>query len=97
MSSLGAGSISSELTCRARRILSVISCGSICSRKKDGLVSYSAMEKEVGPFANFAVADRLLAPVDGLPVFILSEENLIRNKRSVERPQDLADLSDLED
>jgi predicted nucleotidyltransferase len=43
-----------------------------------------------------AFADKLEAVIDGLPVFVLSRENLIRNKRAVGRPQDLADLDDLE-
>ena len=43
-----------------------------------------------------AFADRLAAEVDGLPIFVLSRENPIRNKRAVGRPQDLADLADLE-
>jgi hypothetical protein len=43
-----------------------------------------------------AFADRLTAQIDGLPVFVLSRENLIRNKRAVGRPQDLADLDELE-
>lgn len=43
-----------------------------------------------------AFADRLAADIEGLPVFVLSRENLIRNKRAVGRPQDLADLADLQ-
>jgi Nucleotidyl transferase of unknown function (DUF2204) len=43
-----------------------------------------------------AFADRFAAEIDGLPVFVLSKENLIRNKRAVARPQDLADLAELE-
>jgi len=34
--------------------------------------------------------------MDGIPVFILGKEALIRNKRAVGRPQDLADLAALE-
>ena len=34
--------------------------------------------------------------MDGIPVFILGKEALIRNKRAVGRPQDLADLESLE-
>jgi hypothetical protein len=33
---------------------------------------------------------------DGIPVFVLGKGTLIRNKRAVGRPQDLADLSALE-
>jgi predicted nucleotidyltransferase len=43
-----------------------------------------------------AFGDRLAAEIDGLRVFVLSKENLIRNKRAVARPQDMADLADLE-
>jgi predicted nucleotidyltransferase len=43
-----------------------------------------------------AFTDKLEAVIDGLPVFVLSKENLIRNKRAVGRLQDLADLDDLE-
>jgi len=35
------------------------------------------------------------AIIDGIPVFILGRDALIRNKRAVGRPQDLADLSAL--
>jgi predicted nucleotidyltransferase len=43
-----------------------------------------------------AFADRLAADIDGLHVFVLSRENLIRNKRAVARPRDLADIAELE-
>ena len=36
------------------------------------------------------------AIIDGVPVFVLGKGTLIRNKRAVGRPQDLADLSALE-
>ena len=39
---------------------------------------------------------RVSAIIDGIPVFVLGKEALIRNKRAVGRPQDLADLSALE-
>ena len=42
-----------------------------------------------------AFSSKLAAEIDGVPVFILSKEMLIRNKRAVGRPQDLADLDDL--
>ncbi len=47
---------------------------------------------------NFADAWRtkIKAVMDGLPVFILSKELLIQNKRAVQRTQDLADLKRLE-
>ncbi len=43
-----------------------------------------------------AFANRVPAQLDGLPVAFLSKELLIANKRAVGRPQDLADLSELE-
>jgi len=43
-----------------------------------------------------AFAGRVLAELDGIPVFMLSKDALIRNKRAVGRPQDLADLESLE-
>ena len=39
---------------------------------------------------------RMSAELEGLPVFVLSKEALIRNKRAVGRPQDVADLEGLE-
>ena len=44
-----------------------------------------------------ALATRLEATIDGVPVSILSKEALIRNKRAVGRPQDLADIEALRD
>ena len=38
---------------------------------------------------------RVSGELDGLPVFFLSKQQLIDNKRAVARPQDLADLSEL--
>src|SRR5438552_18394843 len=43
-----------------------------------------------------ALASKVPAELDGIPVFILSRAALIRNKRAVGRPQDLADLKLLE-
>ena len=42
-----------------------------------------------------AFATKLSAQLSGVPVFILSKELLIQNKRAVGRPQDLADLDAL--
>ena len=39
---------------------------------------------------------KVSAIIDGIPVFVLGRDALIRNKRAVGRPQDLADLSALE-
>jgi hypothetical protein len=43
-----------------------------------------------------AFATKVSAELDGIPVFVLSKAALIRNKRAVDRPQDLADLDVLE-
>ena len=40
-------------------------------------------------------ATKISAMLDGIPVFILGKDALIRNKRAVGRPQDLADLDAL--
>jgi len=42
-----------------------------------------------------AFATKVSAELDGIPVFILGKEALIRNKRATGRPQDLADLESL--
>jgi Nucleotidyl transferase of unknown function (DUF2204) len=39
---------------------------------------------------------KVSAIIDGIPVFVLGKDDLIRNKRAVGRPQDLADLAALE-
>jgi hypothetical protein len=44
-----------------------------------------------------AFATKMPAELDGIPVFILSKDALIRNKRAAGRPQDLADLDTLEE
>ena len=43
-----------------------------------------------------AFSSKVLAELDGIPVFVLSKEALIRNKRAVGRPQDLADIDSLQ-
>jgi hypothetical protein len=43
-----------------------------------------------------AFADKVAAEIDGVPVYVLSKNNLILNKRAVGRPQDLADLAELD-
>ena len=43
-----------------------------------------------------ALASRVSTELDGIPVFILGKDALIRNKRAVGRPQDIADLETLE-
>jgi hypothetical protein len=43
-----------------------------------------------------AFANKVSAELDGISVFILSREALIRNKLAVGRPQDLADIAILE-
>ena len=49
-----------------------------------------------GLSTNEAFASKISAILDGIPVFILGKDALIRNKRAVGRPQDLADLAALE-
>jgi hypothetical protein len=44
-----------------------------------------------------AFAGKISAILDGIPVFIIGKDALIRNKRAVARPQDLADLAELEE
>jgi hypothetical protein len=44
-----------------------------------------------------AFASRVATDLDGVPVFILSKDALIRNKRAVGRAQDLVDLESLEE
>jgi hypothetical protein len=43
-----------------------------------------------------AFATKVSADLDGIPVFVLARDALIRNKRAVGRPQDLADLDVLD-
>jgi predicted nucleotidyltransferase len=43
-----------------------------------------------------AFASKVTAVLDGIPVSILGKDALIRNKRAVGRPQDLADIETLE-
>ena len=43
-----------------------------------------------------AFRSRISTEMEGLPVFVLSKELLIRNKRAVGRPQDIADIEALE-
>jgi hypothetical protein len=43
-----------------------------------------------------AFATKVSAILDGVPVFVLGKDALVRNKRAVARPQDLADLETLE-
>ena len=49
-----------------------------------------------GVHTDEAFATKVSATMDGIPVFILGKEALIRNKRAVGRRQDLADLESLE-
>ena len=43
-----------------------------------------------------AFAGKIAAEIDGIPTFVLSKHHLIQNKRAVARPQDIADLAELE-
>ena len=49
-----------------------------------------------GVTSDEAFETRIPAELDGIPVFILGRESLVRNKRAVGRPQDLVDLDSLE-
>ena len=49
-----------------------------------------------GVHTDEAFATKVSATLDGIPVFMLGIDALIRNKRAVGRPQDLADLESLE-
>lgn len=48
-----------------------------------------------GVTTDLAFASKIAAELDGIPVFVLSKDALIQNKRAVGRPQDLADLESL--
>ncbi len=43
-----------------------------------------------------AFGTKVSVELDGIPVFILGKDALLRNKRAVGRPQDLVDISTLE-
>jgi hypothetical protein len=43
-----------------------------------------------------AFSSKVAAEIDGIPVFVLSKQHLIQNKRAVGRPQDIADIAELE-
>lgn len=43
-----------------------------------------------------ALRTKIATQMDGLPVFVLSRNLLIQNKRAIARPQDMADLAELE-
>lgn len=43
-----------------------------------------------------AFGEKVAAEIDGVPVFLLSKQHLIQNKRAVGCPQDIADLAELE-
>jgi hypothetical protein len=49
-----------------------------------------------GVSSDEAFETRISADLDGIPVFVLGRNALIRNKRAIGRPQDLADLAALE-
>jgi hypothetical protein len=48
-----------------------------------------------GVSSDEAFGTKVSAELDGIPVFILGKDALIRNKRALGRPQDLADLDAL--
>jgi hypothetical protein len=43
-----------------------------------------------------AFTGKVAAEIEGIPVFFLGRQQLIENKRAVARPQDIADLAELE-
>ena len=49
-----------------------------------------------GVHTDEAFATKVSATLDGIAVFMLGKDALIRNKRAIGRPQDLADLESLE-
>ena len=49
-----------------------------------------------GVTSDEALTSKVPAELDGVPVFILGKDALIRNKRAVGRPQDIADLDTLQ-
>jgi predicted nucleotidyltransferase len=49
-----------------------------------------------GVTSDEAFETKVEAILDGIPVFVLSREALLKNKRAVGRPQDLADIDALE-
>ena len=49
-----------------------------------------------GVLTEEALETKVSTDLEGIPVFVLSKELLIQNKRAVGRPQDLADLEQLE-
>jgi hypothetical protein len=57
----------------------------------DLLTSISGVETED------ALRNKIATDFEGIPVFVLSKELLIQNKRAVARPQDIADLHALEE
>src|SRR5437879_10173643 len=50
---------------------------------------------DLGVDIDDAFRTKISTEMDGLPVFVLSKELLIQNKRAVGRPQDIADLEGL--
>jgi hypothetical protein len=50
-----------------------------------------------GVAADDVFATKMAAALDGIPVFILSRELLLKNKRATGRPQDIADVALLEE
>jgi hypothetical protein len=49
-----------------------------------------------GVSSDEAFASKVSADLDGIPVFVLGKDALVRNKRAVGRPQDLVDIDSLE-
>jgi hypothetical protein len=63
----------------------------VAPRRIDLLTGVDGLE-----FAS-AVAHGILIQIDGIPVTVLSREDLLKNKRASGRPKDLADVAWLEE
>lgn len=71
--------------------------------KPDQVVQLGRAPHRIDPLTGLSGVDldevfqtKIATQLDNLPVPVLSKELLIRNKRAVGRPQDLADLTELE-
>jgi hypothetical protein len=60
------------------------------------LLQLSCSTSISGVSSEEAFATKVSAELDGIPVFVLARDALIRNKRALGRPQDRADLDVLD-
>jgi hypothetical protein len=70
--------------------------------KAEQLIQLGRPPTRIGPLTSIsgisngeAFASKVSAELDGIPVFVLGKDALIRNKRAVGRPQDLAGIDTL--